>query len=277
MNPSVFERSMPSSRPLPLKQRTSSVDPRRDASWRTWTSVLGLLKPREYVVTVDHFSIWRRHMAWAISDGKELRDHICQRYASSMVFMSLLLSTELGVLFNSAGVTTEMRHALMQTEHTLMSFWAGIFIIVSAILTLLSLVSTFTAWSMVSAVHPNNAHCVFRSSIGQYVAELPGRFIVCSIYSFLVWLSLFFFLLLPLGFYSILLLLIVTALFVHTITAFSAFGRIIMHTGAMGSQRIFEPESTTPFTPFQSSSESEEQPVEQYKYHATVSWAGYAA
>jgi hypothetical protein len=231
-----------SARPLPLKQRTSSADPRRDASLRTWASVLGLLKFREYLVTVDHFSIWRRHMAWAISDGKELRDHICQRYASSMVFMSLLLSAELGVLFNSAGVTTEMRHALMQTDHTLMSFWAGIVIIISAILTLLSLISTFTAWAIASAVHPCNAHCIFRSSIGQYAAELPGRFIVCSIYSFLVWLSLFFFILLPLGFYSLLLLLIVMGLFIHTITTFSAFGRIIMHTGAMGSQRIFDPE-----------------------------------
>lgn len=227
-------------KPLPLKQRTSSVDPRRDCTTQTWVSVLSLLKMREYVITVDHFSIWRRHLAWAVENGKDLRDYMTQRYAASMVFMSLLLSTELNVLFNSAGVTTAMRQALQHEEYRSVSFWAGMAIIISAILTLLSLISTFTAWTMVSAVSEANAHCIFRSSIGQYVAELPGRFIVGAIYSFLVWICLFFFLLLPVGFWSTLLLVLVVGLFVHTITAFSAFGRVIMHTGAMGAARIFD-------------------------------------
>jgi hypothetical protein len=229
------------SKPLPLKQRTASVDGRRDYSTKTWTSLLELLKLREYIVTVDHFSIWRRHLAWAMENGKDLREYMTQRYASSMVFMSLLLSIELGVLFNSAGVTTDVRHALLEERHTSVAFWAGMSIILSAILTLLSLISTFTAWTMVSSVSEENAHCIFRSSIGQYCAELPGRFIVSSIYSFLAWLIMFFFLLLPFGYWSMLLMIIGVGLFVHVITAFSAFGRVIMHTGAMGSQRIFDP------------------------------------
>lgn len=232
---------MPTHKPLPLKQRTSSVDHRRDYSTDTWTSLLGLLKPREFLITVDHFSIWRRHLAWAMEDGKELRDYMTQRYASSMVFMSLLLSTELGVLFNSSGVTTDVRLALMTEAHGKLEFWVGMCIILSAILTVLGLISTFTAWTMVSAVSETNAHCIFRSSIGQYAAELPGRFIVSSIYAFLVWVIMFFFILMPFGVYSNLLLLIAAALFTHTITAFSSFGRVIMHTGAMGKQRIFDP------------------------------------
>ena len=179
-------------------------------------------------------------MAWAMESGKDLREYMTQRYASSMVFMSLLLSTELSVLFNSAGVTTQVRHALMNEQHDTVSFWIGILIIFSAVLTLLSLIATFTAWSLVSAISDSNAHCILRSSIGQYVAELPGRFIVGAIYSFMIWLILFFFLLLPLGFWSILLLVVTVGLFVHTIFSFSAFGRIIMHTGAMGSKRIFD-------------------------------------
>ena len=234
------ERMASSRKPLPLKQRTSSVDGRRDYTAETWLSLVGLLKAREFVITVDHFSIWKRHLAWAIENGKDLREYMTQRYASSMIFMSLLLSTELSVLFNSAGVTTQVRQALMHEQHTTVSFWVGIIIIFSAILTLLSLISTFTAWTMVSAVSESNSHAIFRSSIGQYVMELPGRFIVGAIYSFMVWLVLFFFLLLPVGFWSNMLLFVALALFVHTITAFSAFGRIIMHTGAMGSKRIFE-------------------------------------
>lgn len=238
------------SKPLPLKQRTSSIDQRRDYTTQTWTSLLGLLKLREFVVTVDHFSIWRRHLAWAVPNGKDLREHMTQRYASSMVFMSLLLSTELQVLFNSAGVTTQMRHALLTEDYLSTGFWAGFAVIMSAFLTLLGLISTFTAWIMVSSVSDANAHCIFRSSIGQYVAELPGRFIVGSIYSFLLWLVLFLFLLLPFGVWSTLLLLIVLVLFVHTITAFSAFGRVIMHSGAMGSQPIFEPTYEQQLNPY---------------------------
>ncbi|GAX23672.1 hypothetical protein FisN_12Hh246 [Fistulifera solaris] len=222
-----------------LKQRTSSVDAYRDATVNTWFSAIGLLKLREFLITVDHFSIWKRHLAWALADGKELRDYMTQRYSSSMVFLSLLLSTELSVLFNSAVVTTDVRHALEEESYHTVAFWIGIFIIVSAILSLLGLVATFTAWGMVSAVNEVNAHCVLRSSIGQYVAELPGNLIVGSIYTFSIWLILFFFLLLPVGFSSLLLLGITLGLFLHIITVFSAFGRIIMHSGAMGSNRIF--------------------------------------
>lgn len=179
-------------------------------------------------------------MAWAMNEGKDLRDYMTQRYSSSMVFMSLLLSTELGVLFNSSSVPTDMRDALVTENMTSLSFWAGIVICFSAILTILSLISIFTAWTMVSAVSPTNAHCVLRSSIGQYAAELPGRFIVSAIYSFLLWLMIFFFILLPVGFWSIFLSTTVVILFIHVITTFSAFGRIIMHSGAMGSNRIFD-------------------------------------
>jgi hypothetical protein len=231
-----------SKKPLPLKQRTSSVDQRRDYSSQTWMSLLGLLKPREYLITVNNFSIWRRHLAWANENGKDLRDYMTHRYASSMVFMSLLLSAELGVLFNSASVTSQVREDLKAETFRSLGYWVGVTIILSSILTILSLISTFTAWTMVSSVSDVNAHCIFRSAIGQYVAELPGRFIVGSIYSFLAWLIMFFFLLLPVGLSSAFLLLFACGLFIHTIAVFSIFGRVLMHTSAMGSQRIFEPE-----------------------------------
>ena len=231
-----------SSRPLPLKQRTSSQDTRRDYSHNTWASLLFLLKVREYFVTVDNFSIWRRHLAWAMESGKDLRNYTTQRYASNMVFMSLLLSTQLGVLFNSAAVTTTVRKELREGHHFSLSFWAGFMIIISSLFTILSLISTFTAWSMVNAVDEHNVHCIFRSSIGQYAAELPGRLIVCSIYSFLISFCVYFFLLLPFGTWSILLLATTLFLFIHIISVFSAFGRVIMHTGAMGNSRIFSEE-----------------------------------
>mmetsp|Transcript_29443 Transcript_29443/g.70783 ORF Transcript_29443/g.70783 Transcript_29443/m.70783 type:complete len:539 (-) Transcript_29443:106-1722(-) len=243
-NPSRSDSSSMNSsyRPLPLKQRTSSKDTRRDYTHNTWTSLLVLLHIREYFVTVDNFSIWRRHLAWALSNGDELKTYMTQRYASNMVFMSLLLSTELGVLFNSSSITSSVRKELQDGQHWSLSFWAGLMIIISSLLTILSLISTFTAWAMVNSVNANNAHCIFRSSIGQYAAELPGRLIVCSIYSFLISFVIYFFLLLPIGIWSILLLVATVFLFVHIVSVFSALGRVIMHTGAMGDERIFTPD-----------------------------------
>lgn len=132
------------SKPLSLKQRTSSVDSRRDYTIQSWTSLLGLVKPREYFVTVDNFSIWRRHLAWAMENGGDLRNYMTQRYASNMVFMSLLLGAELNVLFNSSTVTTHMRKNLYDENWNSVGFFAGIMILVSVILTILSLISTFT-------------------------------------------------------------------------------------------------------------------------------------
>ncbi len=235
-------RTTSAKRPLPLKQRTSSLDTRRDYSHNTWWSLLVLLKVREYFVTVDNFSIWRRHIAWAMEDGKDLRAYMTQRYGSSMVVMSLLLSTELAILFNSAPVTTHVREALREGRHLSISFWAGFMIMTSSILTILSLIALFTAWGMVNSIDEVNTHCIFRSSIGQYAAELPGRLIVCSIYSFLISFMMFFFLLLPVGSWSITLSALTAFLFFHIVSTFSAFGRIIMHTGAMSNARIFTPE-----------------------------------
>jgi uncharacterized membrane protein len=136
-------------KPLPLKQRTSSRTDRRDYTSNTWISLLCVIKIREYFVTVNNFSIWRRHNAWAFEDGKDLRSYITQRYASNMVFMSLLLSTSCGILFNGADITTQVRDDLAKSHYWTLSFWAGLFIIVSVLLTILSLMSTFTGWAMI--------------------------------------------------------------------------------------------------------------------------------
>eukprot|EP00550_Attheya_septentrionalis_P006545 CAMPEP_0198287282 /NCGR_PEP_ID=MMETSP1449-20131203/6160_1 /TAXON_ID=420275 /ORGANISM="Attheya septentrionalis, Strain CCMP2084" /LENGTH=588 /DNA_ID=CAMNT_0043985221 /DNA_START=44 /DNA_END=1810 /DNA_ORIENTATION=- len=231
-----------------LKQRTSSVDVRHDFSRQTWTSLLGLIKVREYFITVDHFSIWRRHLAWAKQDGKELRDHMTERFASNMVFMSLLLGANLSVLFNSSPITVQMRKDMRSQNHSSVEFWAGILIIISVVLTLMTLISTFTAWGMVSSVSDHNALCVLRSSIGQYVSHLPASFAVAALYSFLLWVVTFLFILLP-PLWSSFLLLVAGALFFHIVIVFSAFGRIIMHTGAMGSERIFDAEFESELLP----------------------------
>lgn len=57
-------------------------------------SLMGLLEPSEYFVTVDNSALWQKHICWAKSTGKDLRQYITQRYASSVVFLSCLLAAQ---------------------------------------------------------------------------------------------------------------------------------------------------------------------------------------
>lgn len=208
-------------------------------SGRARERLWGILDPLEHFITVDHRAIWRRHLAWAKKDGAELRSLISQRYSANMVFMSLMLSAELMILFNSSRITTDMRGAMSEFRYYDVKFYIGLIILLSAFFTVFTLVSTFTAWGIVSSISDSNAHCFLRSSVGQYAAQLPSRLLVSSIYLFLLWLSLWAVELLPL-FISVGLLLVMTVLFHHIVTVYSAFGRLIILTGGMGSKHVLE-------------------------------------
>ena len=235
--------SRPSNTMVAAATRSLRRDSSKSADFNNSTvwSLLGLLDPHEYIITVDMKTIWRRHLAWSKHDGGELRTYMTQRFASNMTMMSLLLSAELGVLFNSSIITTTMREKMMQQDHSDLKFYIGLLITTSVFLTLACLLSTFVAWSMVSAVSSTNAHAMLRSSIGQYVTQLPSRLLVGSVYCFILWMFLWLLELLP-GIWSKILITAFAALFIHIITTLSSFGKLMMLSGAMGSERIFDEE-----------------------------------
>lgn len=123
----------------PPSHRRGKSESHLDYSHNTWISLLGLLKFIEFFVTCDHFSVWRRHVSWAKQNGSDLKTHIMQRFSSSMVFMSLLLGAELGVLFNSSEIASEMRKSMANEEYGDYKFWIGVTIILSDVLPLLLL------------------------------------------------------------------------------------------------------------------------------------------
>lgn len=213
----------------------------RDYSDDTWQSLLGLLRPFEYFVTLDNCTVWHRHLAWAKTDGAALRSHVIQRFSSNMVFLSLMIGSALMVLFNSSQPCGEMRQAVAENEWLGLKFWIGVTIIVSVCVTISALVATFTAWGMVSAISENNVHCVLRSSIGQYVCHLPSRLVVSSLYIFLLWIVLWT-IELTTGFVAFLLVAVIMTVFLQVVVSFSAFGRLIVHTGAMGKKRVLDEE-----------------------------------
>jgi hypothetical protein len=150
------------------------------------------------------------------------------------------LGTELNVLLSSSELAAEIRRALLAEDYHSLHFWVGFVALLSAILALITLICTFTAWKMIASVSEANAYCIFRSSIGQYASDLPRRLIVLSIYSFIILLGMFIFLLLPVGTWSLSLIGTALTLFIHTIVTLSGLGRVVMHSGAMESEPIFE-------------------------------------
>jgi hypothetical protein len=240
----------------------------------TLFSLLGLLHPAEYFVTIDHSVLWQRHIAWSKPKGEELRHYVTQRYASNMIFLSCLLAAEINVFFNSSVELTDMRHLLQMSSssssstsstatsatattshleeeittimgiippHYQLRYWIGIIMLIDASVTLIALVTTFTLWGMVSSISDANTHALLRSSIGQYVTSLPSRFTVGALYLFLLWMMGFIINLVQ-GNTVICasLVCLVLCLFFQAVIPLSAFGRLIIHTGAMAKRPVLD-------------------------------------
>ncbi|OEU12227.1 hypothetical protein FRACYDRAFT_244486 [Fragilariopsis cylindrus CCMP1102] len=164
-----------------------------------------LSTPWEFFVSIDQSALWQKHVAWAKPKGNELKRYISSQYSSRMVLLSLLLATEMSVFFNSAPELVQLRNSLSiigvdnnnnsdnshQQHNNLLPFWIGFVLLLNICVTILGILATFTTWNIVSAVSDTNAHCLLRSSLGQYVTTLSPRLVVCSLYLFLLWFLLF--------------------------------------------------------------------------------------
>ena len=204
-----------------------------------WLKLLG--SPMEILVTIDNSALWQKHVAWAKPDGQELMKYFTARYSTNMVLLSLLLATEINVFFNSSQEIVNLRSSLLEQHHPLHSlhFWIGMIMLLDIFLTLLGLVTTFTLWGIISAISPINAHCLLRSTIGQYVTSLPPRLLVGALYLFWTWILLFVIDLVrsPI---SLIFVAVVGLLFISIIIPLSIFGRLVLHTGAMSSKPILQ-------------------------------------
>lgn len=211
-----------------------------DFNQSTWLSLLGLLNWYEFFISVDQTGLWRKHIAWAKPKGKEIRDYTTQRFSSNMVFLSLLLGATVNVLFSPSLLSTAIRTAVKNEEYGL-KYWIGIVMILSCAVSVVALVATFTAWGLINSISDSNSHCLLRSSMGQYVTSLPSRFVVASLYLFLLWLLLLLIDMVE-GPVLYVMMAIVLSLFFQVVVSLSAFGRLIIHTGAMGRKRVLDPE-----------------------------------
>jgi len=242
--------------------------------WRTNPTLQLLSTPWEYFVTIDQSALWQKHIAWAKPKGSDLKAYISSQYSSRMVLLSLLLATEMSVFFNSSPEIIDLRRCLNIWDNNtigndlesttrvggILPFWVGFVLLLNICVTISGILATFSTWNVVSAISDANAHCLLRSSLGQYVATLSPRLVVTSLYLFLLWFLLFVVELIFGGnntktfrwellhelfakhWHLVLLwacfLVAVTALFFSIVVPLSALGRLVVHTGAMGEQPV---------------------------------------
>lgn len=145
------------------------------------------------------------------------------------------------VLFNSARPTDQMREIMENGDYRELEFWIGLVLIWSIAITGVTQMATFTAWRMVSSVSEANTHTVLRSSIGLFVCQFPSRLVVMSLYSFFLWFCMFVVRMVANPF-SMVILGVIAVIFIQMTTVYSAFGRIILNTGAMGKEPILDPD-----------------------------------
>ena len=203
----------------------------------------------EVFVSVDLSALWRRHLVWAKKDGGELLSIVTARFQSTAIVLSLLVSAEIGTFFSPSRIVTEVRTALREDQKFTLEFWTGIVLMISIFFSVAALIANFTAWSIFSGLSKQNAAIILRSSIGVYAAQLPNRLVVATFYLFFAWTVMFWWIVSGTG--AIVLTATGSALIIHIAITYSAMGRIIMATSAMGSTPIIPKEEEEELTPVQ--------------------------
>jgi hypothetical protein len=194
-------------------------------------------------------TLWRRHLIWAADDGGHAKALITQRLSTNTVFLSLLVASEIAMLFSPALPAHEVRRALKGEDYTTIHFWAGISLCTAIIFSVAALYTNFTAWSIISPISNENVHTILRSSLGLYSAIMPTRLVVLAIYMFFLTVVLFLYVIMH--WHAAMVLTFVAAfLLLHVTSTFSALGRVILYTGAMGKNEILSTEEEERLAPY---------------------------
>jgi hypothetical protein len=142
----------------------------------------------DHFVSVELSTLWRRHLIWSKPAGRALREVLTQRFASTTVFLSLILGTEIRVLFSPATPADDVRLALKASEYSL-EYFTGVVLCLSIFFSIAALIANFTAWGIYTVIGDENLKLIARSSIGIYGAQLPNRLVVGVIYLFYLWVG----------------------------------------------------------------------------------------
>ena len=79
---------------------------------------------------------------WSKKNGDDLKKIVTERFASSTVFLSLLFSSEMGVLYSPSDPGKDIRSALELKQYATPDYWLGVALCFSVGLNLLFLACT---------------------------------------------------------------------------------------------------------------------------------------
>lgn len=172
-----------------MAARAEELYRRQKQPWHflSWSSLLADVT--SHFVPVDLTAKWRRHLVWAKNDADKLLQVVTARFTSTTVFLTLLVSAELGTFFSPSRPVEEVRTSLENDEWDTLDFWAGIVLSLSILFAVAALFSNLTAWSIFIVLSPQNAALILRSSMGLYAAQLPNRLVIISLYLFFAWIG----------------------------------------------------------------------------------------
>lgn len=200
------------------------------------------------LIGVELSDLWRLHLVYAKKDGKELITLVTSRFATLTTMLTLLVGSQVGTLFSPSRPTETVRTALETRDVGTVEFWAGFSLCLGILSSILSLVVVLTARALFVAIAPENAHIVLRTSVCLYAATLPVRMALISVYIFILWLNIFFFVVCSWETATALTAVCVVFLF-HLTSMYSAVGRMIMLSGAIGTERILDPDVEDDMSP----------------------------
>lgn len=201
-------------------------------------------------VSVELTKLWRRHLVYGKRNGKELIALFMQRFASLTTMTTLLIGTEVAVLFSPSEPAQRSRDAIRNLEYTTVEFWAQLALMASICASVAALLAVVTAWALNAAISPSNAHIVLRSSLWLHAATLPAQLALLGIKLFVTTLSLYFFVICAWQI-AVPIVVIWVIFLLYIISLYSATGRIILHSGAIGEERIVERNVEYELTPQQ--------------------------
>jgi hypothetical protein len=189
-----------------------------------------------FISTVD-WDEWRAHMAWANSNGAGLKNAVSARFGTTMVLMSLLLASQVTVLFSGSNVGDDIRSAMMDASYDSIALYIGVLLILGMFLALYTIITTYMAWGTLLPINDANVLAVFRSRMGLHVMSLPNRLATATIYVYLTWLTMVLWKLLPLHYGAIFTALALAAFFYFNFVN-SGLQRTIMLSSAMKDEPI---------------------------------------
>lgn len=191
-------------------------------------------------ITVQLTTEWRKHIVYGKKDPEKLLRVFISQFGSLSTMLSLLISSQTAVFFSPSRPTEEARTALENADFRSVAFWAGIFLCLGLIMSLLALLATLTAWSIFKVIGNKNAHVLLKSSLCLHATALPVRLADTSVYFFFIWFNLFWYVVCDLRVAIPLSAICWLGIF-HISSLYSAVSRVVMYSGAIHEdERILE-------------------------------------